>query len=41
MLSRCGAFLAILFPNWRIATFWLGSSALINALAHRRYGLPL
>jgi len=39
--GRSGAFLAILFPNWAIAVFWLGSEALINALARQRYGLPL
>jgi hypothetical protein len=39
--GKSGAFLAILFPNWMIAALWLGSSALINALARRRYGLPL
>jgi hypothetical protein len=39
--ARSGAFLVILFPNWAMAVFWLGSEALINALAGQRYGLPL
>jgi hypothetical protein len=39
--SRNGAFLAILFPNWMMAVFWLGSEVLINVLARQQYGLPL
>jgi hypothetical protein len=39
--GRSGAFLAILFPNWAFATFWLGSETLLNILARQRYGLPL
>jgi hypothetical protein len=39
--ARGGAFLAILFPTWFMAVFWLGSVALINVLAGQRYGLPL
>jgi hypothetical protein len=39
--GRGGALLAILFPNWMFAGFWLGSVALINTLARQRYGLPL
>jgi hypothetical protein len=39
--GRGGALLAILFPNWMFAAFWLGSGALINTLARQRYGLPL
>ena len=33
--------LGVLFPNWLIAGFWLAMTALINALAQARYGLPL
>jgi hypothetical protein len=40
-LGRGGALLAILFPNWMFAAFWLGSGVLINALACQRYGLLL
>jgi hypothetical protein len=39
--GRSGALLAILFPNWMFAAFWLGSGALINTLARQRYGLAL
>jgi hypothetical protein len=39
--GRGGALLAILFPHWLFAGFWLGSVGLINALARHRYGLPL
>jgi hypothetical protein len=39
--GRGGALLAILFPNWLFGAFWLGSEVLINALARRRYGIPL
>jgi hypothetical protein len=39
--GRGGAFLAVLFPSWAIAIFWLGSGALINVLARQRSLLPL
>jgi hypothetical protein len=42
--SRWGrrlSLLAILFPTWFMAAFWLGSVALINVWAGQRYGLPL
>jgi hypothetical protein len=39
--ARRASLLAILFPSWVMAAFWLGSVALINVLACQRYGLPL
>jgi hypothetical protein len=39
--GRSGGLLAILFPYLGIAAFWLGSQALINALARQQYRLPL